>query len=288
MSQSFLRKLGFRRRHLGRPLIRDLARPLVRAGIIPPTVVNGAQLNLQFQVNVNGIRFHYHVQDEKYMDPIGAALYWHSWAAWEPRLVTLFSRWAAQSNRVIDVGANTGYYTLLAAAHGCRVMAFEPNPEIFPFLQDNVRINGFQDLCDLMQLAAGEEEKEVQLYIHEDRTMGSMIHPTAVSQSVLCRPLDDCVPMDGATGLVKIDAEGAEKQVLAGMSRLIRNSSPRIIFECFKQETATEVERILRNHSYRLFWIDAMSELQELATLTIDLYGDGDHNFAALPQGLSG
>src|SRR6185437_6062098 len=52
----------------------------------------------------------------------------------------------------VDVGANVGYFTLLASTLGARVVAYEPTPSVFRRLKENVALNGF-DRADLVNAA---------------------------------------------------------------------------------------------------------------------------------------
>jgi FkbM family methyltransferase len=54
---------------------------------------------------------------------------------------------------VIDVGAHIGWFSLLAASYGCRVVAFEPQPHAHAFLNASIAVNGFQDRIRLVRAA---------------------------------------------------------------------------------------------------------------------------------------
>ena len=70
---------------------------------------------------------------------------------------------------VIDIGANVGYYTLIAArlvGETGRVYAFEPDPTNFAILDKNVRLNGFRNVV-LEQKAVSNEPGSIELFLHE-------------------------------------------------------------------------------------------------------------------------
>lgn len=52
---------------------------------------------------------------------------------------------------MVDVGAHVGWFTLLAASYGCRVLAFEPQPHAHTFLNASIVLNGFQDRVTLVR-----------------------------------------------------------------------------------------------------------------------------------------
>lgn len=69
---------------------------------------------------------------------------------------------------VLDVGANVGLYGITlarAAGEGTRVLAFEPNPETFRALADNVALNGLEGRVDLRPQAVGDHTGEVTLHV---------------------------------------------------------------------------------------------------------------------------
>lgn len=131
---------------------------------------------------------------------------------------------------VIDVGANWGYFTLLASCRvlpAGRVLAFEPEARLFGQLQRNVALNGF-DGVDLFALAAAAGEGVLALEEYDDRSGNRGLSRITRSGPAEGR-LTTTVPgesVDAIVGrtpgidridLIKIDVEGYEHQVLAGM-----------------------------------------------------------------------
>lgn len=134
----------------------------------------------------------------------------------------------------LDVGANIGYYTLLAAGRvgpKGKVHSIECSPETFAVLSENVRRNNLKNVS-LYQVAAARENGELQmnvsavglhwLSLHENypKTEG-----TGKVARVPAKPLDDLIP--SPVDVVKIDAEGVDLEVLQGMPRILREN-PRI------------------------------------------------------------
>ena len=146
---------------------------------------------------------------------------------WEPGVERLVRELLAPGDVAIDVGANVGYYTLLMArAVGPRgkVLAFEPSPVTFERLRENVEMNGL-DNVELFRLGASDHRGTVGLSGGSIRNQGrsSMVRGDAEHQ-VEVAPLDEQIPEDlwPRVRLVKIDVEGAEPAVLAGMQAGLR------------------------------------------------------------------
>jgi FkbM family methyltransferase len=126
----------------------------------------------------------------------------------------------------LDVGANIGSYTVLAAAVvGAKCVAFEPVPGTFGHLLDNVSVNRIGPLCTCHNMAAGDRDQTVRFTADLD----SMNHVCAGQENgrgieVPVKRLDDMIGADVPT-LIKIDVEGYEQAVLEGAPRLLANQS---------------------------------------------------------------
>jgi hypothetical protein len=164
-AQSVLRRLGFRRRHLGLPVLRTLVRSLTKTGVLPRAVVGGIDVSIEFVVRVESTKFRYTLTGK---DPIGSVLYWQSWRNWEPAVVNAFRIWLPHTRRLLDIGANTGFYTLFGTANGSEVIALEPNATTFSKLERNVQLNHFEQRCKLFQVAAGLRSEQIPFYLHDD------------------------------------------------------------------------------------------------------------------------
>ena len=121
-----------------------------------------------------------------------------------------------------DVGANIGSYTVLAAAHcGASCMAFEPVPQTFSALQDNVAINHMGDRVTAVNGAAGEASGKIHFTARLDTVNHVVDEGTDGTIEVSVFPLDDVIG-DRLPVLMKIDVEGYEWPVLQGAGKLLR------------------------------------------------------------------
>lgn len=149
---------------------------------------------------------------------------------WEPNETYWFTRSVKAGNTVLDIGANVGYYTLLGAAlvgeEGV-VYAFEPDPVSFRLLEQNVRLNGLQNVV-LEQKAVSNEPGSIRLYLAEENKGDHRIFETEgrrESIEVEAVSLDEYFRgHEGSIDFVKIDTQGAEAVIIQGMSELIRDN----------------------------------------------------------------
>lgn len=130
-----------------------------------------------------------------------------------------------------DIGANLGYFTLLMAdlvGAGGRVHAFEPNPRLAELLTKSVSLNGFASRVDVHQLALSARSEGTT----------TLIVPPGEPKNGYLADLGDNLPenghhvpvarLDGRTEwadieFAKVDVEGAEELVWAGMQGLLDN-----------------------------------------------------------------
>ena len=136
-----------------------------------------------------------------------------------------------KSNMVfVDIGANIGYYTLLAASRGAKVYAFEPNTRNVWLLGQSARDNGFD--IKIFPYALADTERLV-LY-NPQRGNGQVTDlPTSLpseAQQILRSMTLDGVLEGVRPDLIKIDVEGAEGLVLQGAQRTL-DSRPVVISE---------------------------------------------------------
>jgi FkbM family methyltransferase len=232
-------------------------------------------------VNVEGLRFQYDLEGD---DVFGSALFWCGASGFERDTVPLFVEYAKNADRIVDVGAHTGFYTLLAsvANPGCEVMSFEPLPATFKRLMNNIRLNQLGARCLPLEAAVSDRVSKTLLSVPMDKTM-TFIDAGAGTVPVCTTTLDDVIPRDGKTKLVKIDVEGHESAVLNGMNRTLIDSRPTIFFECNPGGPAADIEDFLRSHSYRIFSI-VNGHRKELQRLIPEDIPHKHHNFLAMPS----
>lgn len=156
----------------------------------------------------------------------------------EPGLTARFLQVVGPGAVVVDVGANIGLYTLHAArAVGLagQVHAFEPTPAVHDLLAENVQVNGHREsgVVRLHRLALADEDGEANFAVYGDNNGHNSLYPKSGDDDLLrvpVRRLDDVLGDEVALDVVKVDVEGAELRVLAGMQRLAERSPQAVVF----------------------------------------------------------
>ena len=166
----------------------------------------------------------------------------------------------------VDVGANLGYFTLLMAdlvGPGGHVDAFEPNPGIAARLTKSIDINGYLDRTTVHQAALGDATGETILQVPPTEPKNAYISPVPgragdVAHRVPTFRLDG-LPNAATIDLIKIDVEGAEENVWAGMQGILDSARPLIVILEFAAARYADpgafVDRIL-SHGFSAEVID--------------------------------
>jgi FkbM family methyltransferase len=165
---------------------------------------------------------------------------------------------------VLDIGANQGFFTCLAAQQGAHVYAFEPNPDSFERLLLNVRENGFSDRVVARPWAIASKEGPATLLISNELAGGmSTIVPEFARNASITIAASATVPVYTLPGvldqfhisrvrLCKIDAEGSELGILRtlnpAMLSLIDIFVAEIHPEAYPPEELIDLIRIWGTH----------------------------------------
>lgn len=156
----------------------------------------------------------------------------------EPLTTRIFKRVVKDGFTVVDIGANIGYFTLLAArlvGKNGRVYAFEPSPQNYGVLSKNVALNGYQNVVAL-QKAVFNTSGMVKLYLSKTDVGAHTLrqqhaHPQFDTSQFGEFTEVESVTLDGffkgkqqPIDVIKMDMEGSEMAALLGMDRLIREN----------------------------------------------------------------
>lgn len=147
---------------------------------------------------------------------------WHRAELFEKKERELFCSAVVPGRVVLDVGANIGVYTLLAAKRGARVFAVEGDPKNAARLRHHIEINGFGDRVTVIEAAVADRSGTVTMYRNPINCGGSNCFEGQDPVAVPCRTIDslDLPPVD----VCKMDIEGSELAALEGMADTLSRS----------------------------------------------------------------
>ena len=158
----------------------------------------------------------------------------------EQSIAQRFRDYIHPGDTVVDVGANVGVYTMLAAelvGRSGHVHAFEPDPQSMSYLLMTVNRNRLTERVTLWNVAASDRAAKGQLYLDLKTARTTSLNADAYSPDAQIRQplvvstarLDDLITQPPQ--FLKIDVEGAELAVLAGAAGLLREHHPVLLVE---------------------------------------------------------
>jgi len=216
----------------------------------------------------------------------------------ECRFVTVFLK---PGMIFLDIGANLGQYTLLAAQRvgpTGQVHSFEPSGRMYSELRYNVALNNLSDNCFLNEVAVSEKEGSAQLSQYEpgaevfgslgnqhwanlcvtkiDRLSGRAANPAPPVKTITLDTyvLENHIPK---IDLIKIDIEGGELPALKGAERILSQpDAPTIVLEMSDDNTvgfgykALDMWDYLSEFGYRMYRFDRRGRVCGSARQPVD------------------
>lgn len=243
---------------------RFLCRPILP--LLPDSVIN--KMPFLGRVTVIGpdqIRIKFHTYGTHGKDRIAIKLARRGMNAYEGETIQLFFALVKPATTIVDIGANTGLFALLAAItkRTSHVVAFEPVPFIFDMLQKNIRLNQLQNLKAIPMVVSNFKGTS-KFYI----THTSVGVPTDSSACLGFRDQVDeynltTISLDeyknthqlAKIDLLKIDVEAGEAAVIEGAFNTIEKDNPYIICEVLENVDHSYIQQTLKKLNYRFYHI---------------------------------
>ena len=232
-------------------------------------------------------------------DHLFSKLYYNT-DSFESNELKLFSRLIKDVQTFIDVGANTGLYSILIGklSPDTNIFAFEPHPQNFYRLKKNLELNGITR-AELFQSAVGALSKQENFYVPASTSITDVssfsqefsermaritfraidVCTTTLDKELLVRSLPQGI-------LVKIDVEGFELEVIKGGLSFIKKCRPLIVCEIFTKQFENmtdyrqelpkvyQIEQLMKNAKYQTFQIREDDSLERISSLNYTMDND--------------
>lgn len=156
---------------------------------------------------------------------------------YEPEIESLFRAHLTPGMTVVDIGANIGFFSMLAASlvgPDGLVVAVEPNLQNVRMLEGSRRTNGFSQIVVAAVAAsinAGVLSLNPSFSNGVTQAIEGDLDALLQTNIVPCLPIKNLIPHDRRVDFIKIDVEGAEYLALKGMQAIIRRDQPIIVSE---------------------------------------------------------
>ena len=161
---------------------------------------------------------------------------------YEPFQSEILIELGMNSTHFLDIGANVGFYSLalMTVNNDLMVDAFEPQPNVFKRLLENVKLNNFSSSINIHNIGLGNKEGELTMFVPRlTGTSGASFYDLheeegdSIKIKVPVLTLDSI--LESMPDLLKIDVEGFELNVLIGAERIVGLSKPTIVVELLRK-----------------------------------------------------
>lgn len=201
---------------------------------------------------------------------------------WEKEFTDFFRSFIKPESVVFDVGANFGYFALVAGTTvkreaGGSLHFFEANSAFFPYLQKTLSVNGLESVSHLVHAAVDRESgKTIDLPIYHDR-WGSSGYVYVKSskelkeqygevvdhhEKVKAISLDDYCKENKLpkVDVIQMDIEGAEENAYYGMRKVVKNSPDLVFFAEFAPDRFKDAAKFFNDMQKDFGYIYALPE----------------------------
>ncbi len=183
----------------------------------------------------------------------------------------LFCKLAPHAKTIIDIGANTGLYSILTSVINktANIYAIEPSAPNYKRLGINLRLNGCSNVKPI-QVAMGDSIGSVEFTVPEDDSITDVssvngefskaMYPGVKwkKQTVPLETMDHVKTSNkiGKIDLIKCDVETYEMSVFRGMDHILTEDRPSILFECFlNEERQVFFNAVLKKYNYYAYGV---------------------------------
>lgn len=177
---------------------------------------------------------------------------------WEDESREAFRMLCQDVSMVLDIGAYTGIYSLIALSTNseAKVVSFEPNPFQASVLRENIEANNFANRTTILEFALSDIDGYGKLSVKESResngsSMASLSAGSRTLAEVEIHKLDSLFT-NLKFDLLKIDVEGGELAVLKGGQALLTQNRPIIIAESLQPNELLDLIKFLHGIGYNL------------------------------------
>jgi FkbM family methyltransferase len=212
------------------------------------------------------IKFKMHTNQSNYLTKL---VFWEGFERFE--YTPIFIDITKNISTFYDIGANIGYYSLLASTinKSIKVVGFEPASGPLNYFKKNVSLNKFKHI-KIEPIALSNKNGEIDFYeirnpkykylMHnlagESNTAGNILNRNYAINRVKTITLDEYIKInrEERIDLIKIDTEGTEHFILGKAEEVLSKMRPIVICETLFGRNENELEEIFSKHDYLFFY----------------------------------
>jgi FkbM family methyltransferase len=179
---------------------------------------------------------------------------------YEMPLQRAFCQYLMPGMTFYDVGANAGFFTLLAASIVGKtgtVVAFEPHPVTSADMQKQLSANALSNVT-VIESAIWDSIGTAQLRDDTIPVMASMVGAAQSKRTIAIKTttIDEVTKTHSAPDVIKIDIEGAEIEALNGARGLLSSKKPVLLVELHSPQIAAAYTKLMTEFGYETFSLD--------------------------------
>ncbi|MFM7662520.1 MAG: FkbM family methyltransferase [Bacteroidota bacterium] len=204
-------------------------------------------------------------------------LFWNGLEGWEKISIKIWVELAKQSNVILDIGANTGVYSLIAGTlnKNAKIYSFEPVKRTYSLLENNIAINSFNNIFPFAK-AVSNVNSILDFYDVDSQSQSSAsLNPkmlekctNRISYKVETIALDTSMEFQKLkVDLIKLDVEMHEPEALEGMIQILSRDKPYILVEILTNDIANKIQTLFSSLDYSYYNIDEVNIPQKVETL---------------------
>lgn len=168
----------------------------------------------------------------------------------------VFAQTIQQGDVVYDIGANVGFYTLLAAMTAHSVFSFEPLPRNLAYLRKHIELNSCRNV-QVLDVAVSDRNGKGYFQEHESNAMGHLSEQGTLEVGMIALDDLDLPP----PSVIKMDIEGGELSALLGARATIAHYRPKIFLATHGQEVHAKCLEFLAILGYRVETLGSPDEI---------------------------
>ncbi len=196
----------------------------------------------------------------------------------ESTSLSLWVKLCKRANVILDIGSNTGVYSLTAKAANPKaaVYGFDPIDRVFEKFRDNCKLNNF-DIRPFKFAISNYDGRAVVYDVTTEHTYGVTVNVNrqkpetpVVEREIETKRLSTFIEDEKISNidLMKVDVETHEPEVLLGMGGYLDTMKPTMIMEILTDEVGERVQRILNGKGYLYFDIDENRPPRQVAGIS--------------------
>ncbi len=193
---------------------------------------------------------------------------------WEKESMGLWIKMCESSEVIVDIGANTGIYALIAKAinREAKVIAFEPVKRVYSKLLENIELNDY-DIFAYEQAVSNSDGKALIYDTADEHTLSVTVNKNTrapgtvvLETEIETITLNTFIEKNGLKkiDLLKIDVETHEPEVLQGFSVYLSLFRPTMLIEILTDDIGQRVEKLVEGLGYLYFNIDENGGIRKL------------------------